>query len=505
MSISATVGDAEHQISSPHQAQPGTTENASRLIKQWAFALSFMTLAGVVGGVSFLLSFLIHIGVPLCGSAPCAQFRPYLPVLVFAALARAILFLVRRPYRSRRRGYAEEAAEALREGVLGSIAIVVFTFFWRGGARFRTFSYARGVFLLDWMLATAGLALALLLMKKVLGTLRQKGHNVRNVAIVGGSRTARSFMREIADHPETGYRVVAVVDDPHIRNRRSVDELARLVEHRAVDEVILASSAVDRSDISRLLGIPVFRRVDVQVMPELFGVPPAKATVVPAGDFPMLCVTNEPLPVPSRLLKRSMDLLLGTLALVALTPLMAIAAFAVRVSSRGPVFFRQERVGMDGRPFRMIKFRTMFEGADSRPHEEYVASLIAGTGQANGSKNVKLFKLVEDHRVTPVGRMLRRLSLDELPQLFNVLRGDMSLVGPRPPLGYEVALYQDWHRRRLDVRPGITGLWQVSGRSRLSHDDMVRLDIHYIETWSPGRDLLILLRTIPAILRKDAS
>jgi lipopolysaccharide/colanic/teichoic acid biosynthesis glycosyltransferase len=209
-------------------------------------------------------------------------------------------------------------------------------------------------------------------------------------------------------------------------------------------------------------------------------------------------------PMAGRLVKRCIDVILGTLFLVIAAPFMALAALAVRLDSPGSVLFRQARTGMGGRQFQILKFRTMHHGADSAPHEEYVASLINGDRQTVGSGG-GLCKLVDDDRVTRVGRFLRRCSLDELPQLFNVLRGDMSLVGPRPPIPYEVSRYGDWQGRRLDVRPGMTGLWQVSGRSRLSYDDMVRLDLHYIDTWSLRRDMLILLKTMPAVARGDAS
>jgi lipopolysaccharide/colanic/teichoic acid biosynthesis glycosyltransferase len=159
---------------------------------------------------------------------------------------------------------------------------------------------------------------------------------------------------------------------------------------------------------------------------------------------------------------------------------------------------------MDGRPFRMLKFRTMNAGADAGRHKDYVVDLIHATG-SEGSGPKRLYKLEADPRVTKGGRLLRQLSIDELPQLFNVLKGEMSLVGPRPSLPYEAAVYDDWHRRRFDVRPGMTGLWQVSGRSRLSYHDMVRLDVSYIDSWSPIKDLLIIMQTLPAVLRKEAS
>lgn len=159
---------------------------------------------------------------------------------------------------------------------------------------------------------------------------------------------------------------------------------------------------------------------------------------------------------------------------------------------------------MDGRPFQMLKFRTMITDADASSHQRYMASLIDGAADTTaGNGNGGLNKMLDDPRITRVGRLLRRFSLDEIPQLLNVIRGEMSLVGPRPALRFEVERYQDWHRRRLEVRPGITGLWQVSGRAKTSFDEMVLLDIQYIENYSLLRDLTIMLRTIPAILRRE--
>ncbi len=175
------------------------------------------------------------------------------------------------------------------------------------------------------------------------------------------------------------------------------------------------------------------------------------------------------------------------------------------MSSKGPVFFKQRRVGQDGKPFTFLKFRSMHVDNDSSIHREYVTQLIAGQAQrnpANGNGDgCRCLQAHKRRRITPVGAFLRRSSLDELPQLLNVLRGEMSLVGPRPPIPYELAAYQTWHRRRvLEVKPGITGLWQVNGRSRVKFDEMVRLDLRYAETWSPWLDIKILLRTPRAVL-----
>ena len=201
-----------------------------------------------------------------------------------------------------------------------------------------------------------------------------------------------------------------------------------------------------------------------------------------------------------RLMKRVLDLLVATLVLLCLSPLFLVCALLVRRSSAGPVLFRQRRVGQHGREFTCLKFRSMYSDADPAPHQAYVAAMIKGEAAGYGEGDERLYKLVDDPRVTPIGRWLRRTSLDELPQLSNVLRGEMSLVGPRPPIPYELENYDARHLARLAVKPGITGLWQVSGRSRTSFEDMVRLDLEYIQHPSILFDCLILVRTIPAVV-----
>jgi lipopolysaccharide/colanic/teichoic acid biosynthesis glycosyltransferase len=203
-------------------------------------------------------------------------------------------------------------------------------------------------------------------------------------------------------------------------------------------------------------------------------------------------------------IKRAMDIAGSGILLLLCAPLLLMIAIAVKISSRGPVLFKQHRVGQYGRRFTFLKFRSMRVGNDPSVHREYVTKLIAGEAErvqasADGGG---VYKLANDARITRLGMFLRKTSLDELPQFFNVLKGDMSLVGPRPPIPYELAAYQTWHRRRvLEVKPGITGLWQVTGRSRVKFDDMVRLDLRYATSWSPWLDLKILLRTPGAVIK----
>jgi len=202
---------------------------------------------------------------------------------------------------------------------------------------------------------------------------------------------------------------------------------------------------------------------------------------------------------PSKIAKRFIDIAGSLSAIVIGAPLFAAAAIAIKMTSQGPVVYRQKRVGRYGRSFTLFKFRSMRVDNDHAVHREYVRNLIAGSVESAGTK--KIFKLTNDPRITAVGKLLRRTSIDEIPQFFNVLFGDMSLVGPRPPIPYEVDSYEIWHRRRLlSVKPGITGLWQVNGRSRTTFDEMVRLDLQYSRTWSVWMDLKILLQTPRAVI-----
>jgi exopolysaccharide biosynthesis polyprenyl glycosylphosphotransferase len=197
--------------------------------------------------------------------------------------------------------------------------------------------------------------------------------------------------------------------------------------------------------------------------------------------------------------KRAIDVASALFVLLFGLPFYLLIAALIKLTSQGPVLFVQTRLGENGKPFRFYKFRTMFNNCDDSIHRSFTESFIKGKVDSNGG-NGGVYKLKDDPRVTPIGRFLRRTSLDELPQFINVLKGEMSLVGPRPPLEYELAHYEEWHKRRLEAKPGLTGLWQVSGRSSVPFDEMVKLDIWYIDNWSLLLDLKIILRTIPVML-----
>ncbi len=263
--------------------------------------------------------------------------------------------------------------------------------------------------------------------------------------------------------------------------------------------MLLVSGALDRKQLVESVMRCQRHRVRWQVVPDLYDMLLDNLHVESVAGVPVLGPAGTNLVGLNLALKRVFDMVVSFVLLVVLSPLMLLIALLVKATSRGPVFFVQKRVGRGGRIFRMLKFRTMYTGSSEKIHRKAMEQVIAN-GRPVDRDGKEVFKPVRDPRVTPVGRVLRRFSLDELPQLINVLKGDMSLVGPRPAIPYEVELYNERHRRRLEALPGITGLWQVSGRNRLSFEQMVDLDLQYMRNWSPSLDLRILAKTLVAVL-----
>jgi exopolysaccharide biosynthesis polyprenyl glycosylphosphotransferase len=267
-------------------------------------------------------------------------------------------------------------------------------------------------------------------------------------------------------------------------------DLRDLIRTTGAECVFVASSAVSQDELKPVAKAVRLEGVEVRVTATLPEVLASRLTVQPLGGITALSLRPARLTGSQVVAKFAFDIIVSSVLLLLLSPLLAAVAIGVKLTSPGPVLYRQRRVGLRGRPFTMLKFRTMRRNADRE---------VEQLRDAHGVTDV-MFKMKNDPRVTRIGRWLRKFSIDELPQLFNVLRGDMSLVGPRPPLPEEVTRYEDWHFDRLEVPPGITGLWQVSGRSDIAFDDAVRLDIFYIENWSLTYDLYILIKTIPVLI-----
>jgi exopolysaccharide biosynthesis polyprenyl glycosylphosphotransferase len=333
--------------------------------------------------------------------------------------------------------------------------------------------------------------------------------NAIPLVLIGCNRFARYLCDQILDEM-TPYEMVGFLDDDcAIREYRGCPVLGpaeRLGEVAALypcleAAIVLPDASRERQE--RVIGLCEQQRLRWWLMPWISKWPNGGLRVDTFGVVPLISPRGSNIEGLNFALKRAFDVVAGTLLLVAAMPALAAGALAIRLFDGGPILFRQTRVGMRGRPFSMLKLRTMRSSGDDSSHREYVRQWIRQGDDAahGGDSGARVFKLTNDGRVTAVGRWLRRFSIDELPQLVNVIRGEMSLIGPRPALPYELELYQPWHLRRLQAAPGITGLWQVSGRNQLSFDEMVQLDVQYLQGWSFAGDLRILARTVPAMLR----
>lgn len=363
----------------------------------------------------------------------------------------------------------------------------------------RPLQYSRLLLTEAGFIAAFLLSLSRLVQNYILGRLRARGIGVSRVIIAGAGEVGRTVMRTVVAQPALGYQVVGFVDDNPEKGQTDIgrfealgplSNLPRLVEEQAVDEVLITLPWMYHRKIMSIVRECERRRVSARIVPDLFQMSLSQVDVNDLGGIPLVGVRDVGFGRGALLAKRAVDVVGAALILLLGAPLLGLIALAIRLNSPGPVVFRQTRVGAGGKLFEIFKFRSMREGAEEELEQ------LSDLNEADGP----LFKIRDDPRLTRVGRFLRRTSLDELPQLWNVLRGEMSLVGPRPPIPAEVSQYKRWHKRRLDGRPGMTGLWQVSGRSMLSFDETVLLDIYYIENWSLWLDFKILLRTIPTVL-----
>ena len=324
--------------------------------------------------------------------------------------------------------------------------------------------------------------------------LKSRGVHKMNVLIIGAGRVGNDLLRQLKSSRSSGLQFVGFLDDDTGKEGviGRISDLETVIHRHDVD-ILYITIPSERELINRLLQRFYKYDIDIRIIPEHYD---HTSSVFEYRhdkelDYPYLQLVKTPLRGLNLMIKRAMDLLLASAGILLLSPLFALIALLIKLDSRGPVLFRQKRIGKNGAPFMMYKFRSMVHDAEAQKKR------LKKHNEMDGP----VFKIKQDPRVTRVGAFLRKYSLDELPQLFNVVAGQMSLIGPRPPLPEEVAKYSDHHWRRLDVRPGMTGLWQVSGRNNLSFEEWIRLDIEYIERWSFGLELKILLKTIPVVLK----
>jgi exopolysaccharide biosynthesis polyprenyl glycosylphosphotransferase len=429
-----------------------------------------------------------------------APLEPYLPYAFLFAVWIVLTPPVATLYREQRgRSWLEEASTVVNGATNATVVVMALSFL------LQPLVFSR-LMIIEAAVIAAILIIGLRLIHRTLqSALRKRGIGVERVLVVGAGELGRAVMRNIVARPDLGYRVVGYLDDNpergsvdlgRIRGFGALGQLHSVLYNHEIDLVIVTLPWTAHHKTSHIVTECAHRGVQTRVVPDLFQLNLSSVQVEHLAGIPLLGFTAEPkLSRAKRLVKRGLDITLIALAFpIVIIPALVIAAL-IRLDSPGPILYKHRRVGQNGCEFDMFKFRSMYVDSDKHHHD-----LIRETGS-----DPRHFKMKDDPRRTPVGKWIRRLSIDEWPNLINVLRGEMSLVGPRAPTPNEVALYESWQRQRLNTLPGITGLWQVSGRSDVPFEEMCLLDIYYIENWSLGLDLQIMIRTVPHVVTGDGA
>ncbi|HVV30928.1 MAG TPA: sugar transferase [Mycobacteriales bacterium] len=458
------------------------------------YVLSVLTADVVLSGLAGLIGYLARFAA---GGSPSDQSRYAVATVVFPALFVGAIASCR-AYEPRFLGagsdeYRRVFDGALRLAALGAIAAVAFHV-----------APARGYFLVAFPAAVVLVLFGRYAARRILEAQRRRGRCMQRVVVLGRERSVAELVRTVRRDSHAGFQIVgACLDTASPRDAEQVEGVPIFGGPRAVIGAIRATNAdtvaitafsdMDTTEVRRLGWQLEGSDVAMLVAPRITDVAGPRIHIRPVAGLPLLHVEQPELTGGRRLLKACIDRSVAAMMLIALLPLLCAIGLTVRFTSPGPAIFRQRRVGTAGTVFTLWKFRTMYANAEDR---------LGDLNALNAHGDGPLFKIVDDPRITPIGRWLRRFSLDELPQLVQVLTGKMSLVGPRPPLPSEVRRYENSVHRRLLVKPGLTGLWQISGRSDLSWNDTVRLDLHYVENWSLALDLTILFRTASAVLAR---
>ena len=473
----------------------------ARILAVCIFLLDLLLVATAFLCAFSLRSSLLPYLAPQAFPSHLYPLSAYLPLLPLALLLWGSLLLLSGRYRSHRTvPLVDEAWAVLRVCTTGTVLFTLILYVGRideqllGDDRISRF----------WVLLFGIFSCLCLLSEKIALRLtsryvRAHGFNYRTVLIVGTNPTATEIAESIHGHRFWGYRILGYVASGHDPDEPwmdrypilgDIDDIPRIVEANVVDDVIFA---VHRRELDRLEDLFLSLQeqgIRTRFAMNLFPHTRARVDIEELDGMPLLSFATTPTSQLQLMAKRALDVALASVILVLSLPVVGTIALLIKMTSGGKVLFRQTRCGLNGRFFTLYKFRTMVEGAEERRRE------LLHLNEMNGP----VFKLRSDPRVTWFGRFLRKFSLDELPQFWNVVRGDMSLVGPRPPIPEEVARYQRWQRRRLAMKPGLTCLWQISGRNNVDFDRWIQLDLEYIDSWSPLLDLKILLKTIPVVL-----
>jgi exopolysaccharide biosynthesis polyprenyl glycosylphosphotransferase len=461
-----------------------------------ALVLVDSTLVYLAFVLAYWMRYSLKIGPHIRDQVSFSAYQPLAPLLVGVMIA---VLLSKGAYRVRlSTEVADEIITVFSAATITVASIVVVT------TMLQNFSYSRGVIVYVWLLLIVLLAAGRVSLRRLQSWSHRHGWGVLRLLVVGATDVGKMVMQSVMSRPDLGYQLVGFVEQNGGSHGRdfgrfkalgTVDEVPDLFARRLVDEVIVALPASAHEESLAVLTLCEQHGIGLKLVPDLFEMSLSRVRVDDIAGIPLLDVQERPLRGLEAAVKRAFDILAAGILLCLTAPILAVLAFLIRLESKGPALLRQQRVGLGGHVFWCLKLRTMYPGAED------LQPALVRANEADGP----LFKIRNDPRCTRVGRPIRRWSLDELPQLWNVLRGEMSIVGPRPALPLEVEQYTMSQRKRLDVKPGLTGLWQVSGRSDLPFDEMVLMDINYVENWSLAFDVKIVVRTVIAVLSRHGA
>ena len=433
-------------------------------------------------------------------------FQPYIALILFTPIVRVFTYNMFGVYDERSiKGQTSNSLYNLCKAVtLGSVVLIVAAFMYRGVYEHRSFSYSRMIFAMDWMLNIVVMTSTHSLLTYVRKEMFRRGIGQRRLAIQGSSMATKNFLAELREYPIVDYRVLGYVADVKDKDAFADDDfkylgspsnILEVINSYSIDEIVVADVESLHMELVEFVEECHKRDVVVKLALDFYGILTHGRKLDELAGQPIIQINEISIEGLPRLLKRLEDVVLCSIALAITFPLWLIISFLIKRESQGPVIFNQVRVGKNGRTFTMYKFRSMSNDAEDQKAE------LMEQNEADGL----IFKMKDDPRITRIGKFIRRTNMDEIPQFLNIIRGDMSLVGPRPPLPEEVAAYTEKQKRRLSTTPGLTGLWQVNRGHQHSFEEVLNWDTYYIENWSLWLDLKIILKTVGVVLTGKSS
>ena len=463
-----------------------------------AFYLAYAIRFDLLGNSPWLTQ--LHLIFNDTGTIQPRPFDYYVPLAMVFVIGLILIFALRRLYHMRLTGsWFRQAWIITLSSTIGIALLIAYNFVFQYSTKsIIDLPQSRLLILFAWLSPIVILSLGRLIVSGAVGMLYRMGLGETRLLVVGSGRLGKLVMQHIAANPNLGYAIVGFLHDLNeppgdfgrFKMLGTIEDIGPVIRSMQIDEVIIALPAQMHQQAIRSVKLCERLGTSFKLIPDLYELNLSRIDMDAIEGIPLINIKQVSLNIWQGFITRLIDITVSASVLILGLPLWIFLALAIALSSPGPIIYKQTRIGLNGRAFQIYKFRSMYKDADQR-----LAQLLS-QNEARGP----LFKMKNDPRITPIGKFLRGTSLDEIPQFINILKGDMSLVGPRPALPREVAQYEEWQKGRLAIKPGLTGLWQVRGRSNLTFDEGVLMDLYYIENWSLRLYIQILLRTIPAVL-----